>query len=172
MELNVVVETLIKIIGTDKIEYISGKVLNVGTNECELSEKRGSVYGFAIRLKTQNDVVKVFNSIIKERRNINNVSDWQPIKEDYYPLYWGRDTNMGARIFSHTRSMKSTGTIQLNTISTVLRNYEIVYGAVPCLNYEKNEEILHDRYVQLLCTVKSSNDSISTLELIGEEKES
>ena len=66
MELNIVVETLIKIIGTDKIEYISGNVLNVGSDKCGLSETRGSIYGFAIKLRNQSDVDKVFKNIPKE----------------------------------------------------------------------------------------------------------
>ncbi len=53
MEKNEVIEILEKIVGTDKIEFISGNVLNVATSSCELSGERGSVYGIAIELNNQ-----------------------------------------------------------------------------------------------------------------------
>ena len=51
MEKNAVISIIEKIVGTDKIEYISGEILNCGTKHCKLSEIRGAVYGIAIKLE-------------------------------------------------------------------------------------------------------------------------
>ena len=60
MEKNIVIQTLENIIGTDKIDFISGEIIEPGTDNCKLSDYRGCVYGFAIWL---DDPVKFFNSI-------------------------------------------------------------------------------------------------------------
>ncbi len=84
------------------------------------------------------------------------------MKGNYYPLYWGKDINMGIRLYSHTKSMKSTGTLQLNKVNDAFKGYQIIYGAMPCLNYESHEDKLHDRYVDLMKTRNSNGkDEIS-----------
>lgn len=166
MEKNPVVEILENIVDTDKIDFIGGDILGVGTDECRLSDERGSVYGIAIQIKDKNDKETVFNAVSKSRRKLENADQWKEITNDFYPLYWGKDVNMGSRLFSHTKTMKSTGTLQLNTISSVLGEHRIIYGAVPCLNRLTNEDKLHERYADLLKTVKGSDDSLKTTDLL------
>lgn len=156
MEKNIIIETLEKIVGTDAIDFISGNILQVGTDSCKLSNDRGSVYGIAIELHGECDKHTVFEGIEPNYRKILNENDWKPIAEHYYPLYWGKDVNMGIRLFSHTKSMKSTGTLQLNnTRYKCLENHQIVYGAIPCINYKNHEDDLHKRYKDLMKTSKS-----------------
>ena len=107
---NKVIEILEKEVGTDALPFISGIVDNPGTDECGLSEGRGSVYGFAVKL-TDEEKQKLFNC--RDKKDLC-IDDWKAIGDNYYPLYWGKDINMGARLHSHTKSSKSTGTIQLN----------------------------------------------------------
>lgn len=159
MEKNPVVEILEKIVGTDKIDFISGDILDVGTGECKLSDERGSVYGIAIQIKDENDKEKVFDAVSESRRKLENADQWKAITDDFYPLYWGEDINMGSRLFSHTKTMKSTGTLQLNKISSVLGEHRMIYGAVPCLNRLTNEDKLHERYADLLKTINGNADS-------------
>lgn len=62
MRKNAVVEALEEIVGTDAIEYISGDVLDVGTESCHLLEKRGSVYGIAIKVEKQSDRTEILKN--------------------------------------------------------------------------------------------------------------
>lgn len=157
MEKNVVVDILEKIIGTDRVEFISGEILDVSTKDCKLSEYRGSVYGIAIEIKSDKDRKKIFNSIEQSQRRLTKENDWKEIANGYYPLYWGKDINMGIRLHSHTKSMNSTGTLQLNNAPKALKDHQIIYGAITCINYEKHEKELHDRYKDLMKTTKSKN---------------
>lgn len=147
---NAVIKVLDEFVGTDKIEFISGKIENVGcnNNECKLSESRGSVYGIAVRINSEKEKEEVFK--IKKKVEI---LEWKSIGDNYYPLYWGRDKNMGLRLDSHTKSYENTWTIQLNKI-VGLRGKEIIYGAMLCSNYEKIEDELHKYYPDILKTEK------------------
>lgn len=163
MEKNQIVEILERVIGTDKIEYISGNIENIGTNECQLSNERGSVYGFAILIESEKDKIEIFNklSYINKLTSIK-VEDRKTIGDNFYPLYWGKDVNMGIRLFSHTKVMKSTGTLQLcNQDYNILENRHIIYGALPCINYSDNEKKLKKKYPDILKTTTGNVDCIS-----------
>ena len=150
MEKNAVVLIIEKIVGTDKIEYISGEIKNCGTKECELTGTRGSVYGVAIKLKgSEKD--DFFNNLINKKKNIKK-EKWVSIGEDFYPLYWGIDINMGSRLTAHINSYSGTGALQLNGIS--MGTFQIVYGAMPCLNREIHEKTLKKRFPDILKTRK------------------
>lgn len=150
MELNIVVKKLIEIVGTDKIEYISGIINSVGSCECALSDTRGSVYGIAIKLENESDKMDAF-SVTEGRRKTQDIKEWEPIKDNWYPLYWGKDKNMGARLTSHCHALTSTATLQLCNIAL---KGEIIYGALPCVNYDTHERTLISRFKPLLLTEK------------------
>lgn len=160
MEENIIVKKLKDVIcENDKIYFLSGVIEQIGNEDCRLSDSRGSVYGVAIKLKDESDKKQVFKAIPEERRNNTKVENWKPIDENYYPLYWGKDINMGIRIHSHTRSMKSTGTLQLNTLQA-LKGREVIYGVLPCLNCEKHEKQMHEKYPDILKTIKGKCDQL------------
>ena len=167
---NVIICTLEIVVGTDKIDYISGIIKEVGTTECSLSEERGSVYGIAVLLKNE-EKKDVFDKIRSKQKASHNIDDWKPISGNYYPLYWGKDINMGARLYSHTRTMKSTGTIQLNSLEC-LKDKTVIYGAIPCINYEENEKKIIDRYPCLLKTIKGKSNQITAKEFSVHENHS
>ena len=150
MEKNAVVSIIEKIVGTDKIEYISGEIQNCGTKNCTMSGDRGSVYGVAIQLKgIEKDTF--FESLQSKKQNVKK-EKWITVGEDFYPLYWGIDKNMGSRLMAHINSYKSTGALQLNVLS--MGKYKIVYGAMPCLNREIHERTLKKRFPDILKTKK------------------
>lgn len=60
---------------------------------------------------------------------------------------------MGSRLDAHIKSSKGTGSLQLNNIKG-LENKEIIYGAVPCLNSKKIEQLLRENYPDILKTKK------------------
>lgn len=164
MKENEIISIINKTIGTDKIEYLSGNILKVGSDKCCLSSSKGSVYGIAIKIDNDNEKLKVFNAIKKEKACKIKINEWIELKNKFYPLYWGKDTNMGIRLYSHTKSMKSTNTLRLNKIKG-LDGYEIIYGAVPCINYKIHEESLHNKYKDLMKTKKGQKDEIKMEEV-------
>ena len=115
MKKNVVVKCLKEIVGTDALPYISGEIENCGTNSCAITGTRGSIYGVAVKLDCERDKSLLFKQIkdFYKKLNLKSSSEWNSIGGSYYPLYWGKDRNMGIRIYSHTKEMKSTGTLQL-----------------------------------------------------------
>lgn len=160
---NKVIEILEKEVGTDVLSFISGSIYKPGTNDCNLSEGRGSVYGIAVKLSNNDELNCVFVKCDKKNMKI---SDWKSIGDDYYPLYWGKDVNMGARLYSHTKASKSTGTIQLND-RTELEGKDIIYGAIPCSNYEEIEKRLHKKYPDIYKTKKLAQNGIEELSING-----
>lgn len=146
---NKVIEILEREVGTDALTFISGTVDNPGTDKCSLSEGRGSVYGFAVKL-TDGEKEKLFEC--RDDKDLC-IGEWKSIGNNYYPLYWGKDINMGARLHSHTKSSKSTGTIQLNAREE-LENKEIIYGAMSCSGCKEIEDKLHKKYPDIYKTRK------------------
>lgn len=168
MEKNAVVSLIEKVVGTDKIEYISGEIINCGTSDCQLSENRGAVYGVAVYLKPE-EKSPFFNSIKKNLRNETKEQEWVSIGDNYYPLYWGKDKNMGVRLHAHTKTMRSTGTLQLNSNTmSFLKGKEIIYGAIPCANHAENENKLHKRYPDILKTKKGKKNDLKMGDICGE----
>lgn len=167
MEKNIVIKTLEAIIGTDTIGFISGKVEDIGTVNCSLSDGRGCVYGFAVRIDENLDELK---EKLKEQCSVNNdtLDNWMPIKDNWYPLYWGRDLNMGLRLDSHVKEITGTGTIQLCKIDA-LKGHEVVYGALPCINYKENESKMHNRYPDILKTRKGKKKTTCPSKFLKEQ---
>ena len=133
----------------DEKSFLEGTVDNSGTTACVLSDERGGVYGFAIEL-TKKQKKKFFEDIVKAgfKRRILNLDDWKPIAENYYPLYWGKDVNLGFRLYEHTKANKTCASIAL--CRPEFAGYKIIYGAVLCKNRDVYESILHCDYSDLL----------------------
>ena len=169
MQMNAVVKKLRQVVGRDNLWFLSGTVNGCGTTECNLVGERGSVYGFAVKLN-KNEKNTVFNSIPSEHRSarLSKADEWKSVGGDYYPLYWGKDKNMGIRIYSHTKTMKQTGTIQLNTIKG-LEGRDVIYGAMPCLNQGEKEGVLHEKYPDLLKTIKGKRDELKMKDVNEDE---
>ena len=55
--------------------------------------------------------------------------------------------------------MKSTGTIQLNKIGCLI-DKELIYGVYPCSGYEEKEELLRERFPDLLKTRKGKKNQL------------
>ena len=156
MEINKVVETLLKIVGTDAVGFISGKIISPGVSGLtKLEEGRGSVYGLAVFIEKTEDLQKIYEDIPLEHKNSTKLDDWKSIGDNYYPLYWGRDINFGARLYSHTKTVASTGTIQIDSINA-LKDKTIIYGAIPCINQAKHESRVRETYKDILKTIKGT----------------
>lgn len=147
MNKNEVVMVLEDIAGEKKVDFIVDIVNNPGLEDCSISDKRGGVYGFAIKLE-DNEVDNFFEN--RDNTNIKRV-DWKTIGNRYYPLYWGKDINLGSRLHAHTKSQKDTYSIQLNN-REFLKGKEIIFGAILCANKGEIEKRLKRRFPDVLMT--------------------
>ena len=147
---NIVVKTIKKVVKEDVRDYLEGEVSKCGTQGCVLSNERGGVYGFAIKL-TEEEKKDVFNEF-NGKKYAKTVEEWKTIGDDFYPLYWGKDINLGFRLREHTISNKSVRSIQLNE-KVFLRGKEVLYGAVICAKREDNEKKMREQYPDILKTV-------------------
>lgn len=149
MNKNKVVEVLEKYIGTENRNFLNGKITKVGTNDCKLSEDGGSVYGIAVRLEN-NEIEEFFKKHNEKKIRYEN---WKSIGDNFYPLYWGKDKNIGSRLVAHTKSYDGTGSLQLNK-AVDFKDRECIYGAVLCLKSAEIEKKLHSDYPDILKTKK------------------
>jgi hypothetical protein len=168
MKKNPVIQALEVEIGTDKIDYISGTIVDIGKSSCVLSSETGSVYGFAIKIEAEIDTFKTLISNVNSFKSEFEWNDWKSIGDNYYPLYWGKDINMRSRLYAHTKEMKSTGTLQLNNLSC-LESYEVIYGAIPCVDYENHEKEIKTKYPDILKTIKGTKDQLKIKDLCQDE---
>ena len=153
MRKNKVVEILSKEVGTDHLQFISGEILNPGTDGCKLSENHGSVYGIAIKLKTQEEKEEIFNYRDKESMEIE---DWLSIGDDYYPLYWGKTSYMGVRLQDHITEQAGKWSIQLNNHPELI-DKALIYATIPCQNALKIEKQLQKNYPDIYKTKKGKS---------------
>ncbi len=97
------------------------------------------VYGIAVEIQDDGDKQKLFGEATKigaVAKRCKSICDWQPLDKDgkWYPLYWGADLTLGARIRSHAGKLTKTGSIYLSK-KPFLKNYNMVYGAILCRDY-------------------------------------
>lgn len=157
MRKNEVVQILEIEIGTDANYYLSGEVTDAGTSKAALSDCRGGVYGFFIEFKDEQEL-ESFKSEVHGEKYIKEtvLEGWKPAIGSYYPLYWGKDINLGARLKAHTKSFKSTYTIQMSDRKELI-NHKIIFGAMLCNDYDEIEKNLHDKYPDIYKTTCSEN---------------
>ena len=148
---NVIVKTILKTIGSDKKYFLEGKIFYDDEGNCKMQE-RGGVYGIAVKLE-EDEVESFFNKHKDERKKDLKYSDWKNIGNGYYPLYWGKDINLGFRLFEHLKASKTLGTVQLN-LKQFLKGKDVIYGAVFCSNNTKNEKKLRENYPDIFKTKK------------------
>ncbi|MBQ8689399.1 MAG: hypothetical protein IJ515_03445 [Clostridia bacterium] len=153
MDKNAIITVIEDIVSADRLEYISGSILNCGTSDCALSDERGSVYGIAIEL-SGDEKQSFFDNLANKKKGVT-AKEWKSIGDNYYPLYWGIDINMGARLSAHIKDYLGTGALQLN--ARHLGDFKIIYGAIPCLNRAKHEKTLRNTYPDILKTIKKSS---------------
>jgi len=128
-----------------------GVFTNTATNEKALNLP-GSTYGFCVRLNDQERQAVFRESLTKRSSRLNNVQEWRPIAEDIYPLYWGKDKMLGARIHQHLKNTKKTGLARLCAYTT-LHGKEIACVSLTVTQYSELEAALHQERPHLLLAV-------------------
>ncbi len=160
---NEVVKAIRSVIKEDKRDCMFGEY-KFANGEVEIEPKdRGGVYGIAIKREEGESQEELYKFVHKSNGKFTKTKakDWKALdaEQKYYPLYWGKDINLGYRLFAHTKSSESTGTVQLATRG--LDEHTVIFGAVFCANKEDNEKNLKDKYPVILktTTTKKSTNS-------------
>jgi len=122
------------------------------SNNSKVLELPGAVYGFCVRL---NDNER--NSVFEEARSkqttrLKNIQEWLPLQDNIYPLYWGKDKMLGARIHQHLKNTKTTGLARLCAY-TSLHNKEIACVVLIVTRYSELETALQETHPHLLKAV-------------------
>lgn len=135
---------------SDCVDFLEGEIVSAGTKNCTLSNERGGVYGFAIEFESETEKIEFFNKLKANnfKMRIHNPDEWKPLKGNFYPLYWGKDVNLGFRLYEHTTDNKTSASIQL--CREAFEGYSIIYGGVLCKNRDVYENMLHKEYADVL----------------------
>jgi len=112
----------------------------------------GSTYGFCVRLNDQERDAVFNEAISKGTTRLNNVQEWLPLTENIYPLYWGKDKMLGARIHQHLKNTKTTGLARLCAYTT-LHGKEIACVSLTVTQYSELEVALQNERPHLLLAV-------------------
>ena len=120
----------------------------------ELNEEgTGVVYGFVVKLDNEG-LENLFNEAIEIGGNKQEeIIGIEPIEENYYPLYWGKSTDILGRIIAHLNGHKGNNNLRLKDFST-LKDKEIIYARVYIKRNEDFEEYLVETYPPMLKTRK------------------
>lgn len=151
---NQVVKTIKAVLVNKVVDCLAGTI-NYSQGELSL-EPRGGVYGIAIKLE-ENDKEKFFRDHNEKNTGKDKIElkNWITLGKGYYPLYWGKDSNLGFRLFSHIRTRESTGTLQLDSRKYLLeyiKSEKIIYGAVLCCDICNCEVKLRNEYPDIFRT--------------------
>ena len=129
---------------------ISGLFINSADNKKKLP-KSGSTYGFCAQL-TPSQKKLLFAEVLKNNTgNLNTITEFNPMFEDAYPLYWGKDKSIGARLHQHLTNPKGTGAVRLSQYKS-LHGLDIVYALIITDDYRRMEKALQKKYPHLLKT--------------------
>lgn len=128
-----------------------GVFTNTATNQNALNLP-GSTYGFCVRLDEQERAAVFNEALTKRSSRLNNIQEWLPLAEGIYPLYWGKDKMLGARIHQHLKNTKKTGLARLCAYTT-LRGKEIACVSLTVTQYSELEAALHRERPHLLLAV-------------------
>lgn len=112
----------------------------------------GSAYGFCVRLNEQERDSVFAEAKGKETTRLTNVQEWLPLSENFYPLYWGKDKMLGARIHQHLKNTKTTGLARLCAYTT-LHGKEIACAALTVTKYSELEAVIQNERPHLLLAV-------------------
>lgn len=80
----------------------------------------GAVYGFAAKL-SKRDLRALFHEAAhRGLARPSTLESIKPIEGELYPLYWGKDKQIGARPYQHLNNPVGTGAIRLSTYQSLL----------------------------------------------------
>mgnify|MGYP003382958880 CR=1 FL=1 len=113
----------------------------------------GAVYGFAVKL-SHAELLELFNEAVSRKLSrVNAIGDLGSIEEGLYPIYWGKDKQLGARPHQHLQDPVGTGALRLSTYKS-LAGKAIACVSLTVSDFNAAERALQNRYPDLLKTTK------------------
>lgn len=127
----------------------SGASESYATGDFNLNESNkaaqlysGSVYGFAVSLNQQEKEILFEEAILKGLSRLQDIEEFKPIENDFYPLYWGKDKKLGARPYQHLDDPKGTGSIRLSAYKSLLGK------SISCVVLIVSDNALAEKFLQ------------------------
>ena len=161
MDGNEVVKAIRSIVGENDCRNCMYGSYIIDENSVSMNKSdRGGVYGIAIKLDKGESKEELYHLIHQGKGKFNKttVEQWKSFEGDpnFYPLYWGKDINLGFRLYEHTKESKTAASVQLSTRG--LENRTVIYGAVFCENKEDAEKRLKNEYPDIFQTLTKRED--------------
>jgi len=108
-----------------------------------IKQSSGAVYGILVQSNVQISTVK----------NLPNL-------ENFYPVYWGRDTKPISRIIAHYQDYNSTGNGKLQDCTEIQgKGKLVIFGAIFVSSYKDFEKHLHINFPPLITSSNTGRSS-------------
>lgn len=124
----------------------------------------GAVYGFAVRLSEIEREALLVEAVARGLSRLTDISKFVPMSENLYPVYWGKDKQLGARPHQHLGDPVKTGAIRLSTYSA-LKGKTLACASLVVSDYSTAELILQRAFPCLLKTTTAQYAPNSTVSL-------
>lgn len=79
----------------------------------------GAVYGFGVCLNQEERRAFFEEARARGSARLAELEQFKPIDGLLYPIYWGKDKQLGARPYQHLQNPEKTGAIRLSTYATL-----------------------------------------------------
>ena len=113
----------------------------------------GAVYGFAVCL-SEKERSTLFNEAAgRHSTRLKEIADFRPIEGDLYPIYWGKDKQIGARPHQHLQNPVKTGAIRLSTYQALVGK-AIACATLVVQDYSSAEQLIQNAFP---CLLKTTN---------------
>ncbi|VVP26789.1 hypothetical protein PS862_04146 [Pseudomonas fluorescens] len=111
----------------------------------------GAVYGFAVCLSESERDALFSEAQARRSSRLAKISSFKPIEDNLYPIYWGKDKQLGARPHQHLQNPTKTGAIRLSTYGT-LSGKVLACATLVVSDYVAAERIIQRAFPDLLKT--------------------
>lgn len=111
----------------------------------------GAVYGFAIQLSDEEKQHLFDETKGRQLNRLGVLTEFKPIEDNLYPIYWGKDKQLGARPHQHLQDPEKTGAIRLSTYKS-LKGKAIACVSLTVADFEAAERVLQTKFPHLLKT--------------------
>ena len=113
----------------------------------------GGVYGFFVELQPDEATAFYNEAFNRGTASISSREAFKPIKDNFYPIYWGKDKSIGKRAYDHIKNPDGNGVIRLATYNSL--NGKVIHIFTMIVDdYKKLEIHLQNKYPHLLLTTK------------------
>lgn len=131
------------------VQTVAEGVFVNSSNNAKALSLPGAVYGFSVRLSASERSAVFAEAVLKQTTRLTGIQSWLPLEDNIYPLYWGKDKMLGARIHQHLKNTRTTGLARLCAYAS-LHDMEIACVALTVTKYSELEAALQKAHPHLL----------------------